>query len=116
MKQTGNGCWKATPTKQNPLSFNRLAFAWDVVAGKYEGYILIQQGDNAGPHQDKDFKDWCISECERRGWHWEPQAAQMPYVNNLDLAFLSSPYQRGMLLYSRHILIMLLIPTQFFGR
>jgi hypothetical protein len=70
--------------------------------GKYEGYIPIQQGDNAGPHQDKDFKDWCISECERRGWHWEPQAAQMPYVNNLDLAVFPSMSKRHSALLKAH--------------
>ena len=27
-----------------------------------------------------------MSTCEGEGWHWEPQAPQMPYVNNLDLS------------------------------
>eukprot|EP00978_Attheya_sp_CCMP212_P045779 scaffold360211_cov63-Attheya_sp.AAC.1 len=47
MKQTGNGCWKATPTKQNPLSFGRLAFAWDVAANfPKKAYQAVYQLDH----------------------------------------------------------------------
>lgn len=54
--------------------------------GAYEGYIPVFQGDNAGPHQDGAFFQYCTSICEEQGWHWEPQAPQMPFMNNLDLA------------------------------
>lgn len=54
--------------------------------GKYEGYTPIIQGDNAGPHQDAAFVNFCKHYCQEKGWHWEPQAAQMPYSNNCDLA------------------------------
>ena len=52
----------------------------------HEGYIAIIQCDNAGPHNDKEFVDFCGSFCEARGWLWCPQAPQMPHMNNLDLA------------------------------
>jgi hypothetical protein len=54
--------------------------------GQYEGYVPIIQGDNAGPHAEERYFQWATSECERRGWHWEPQAPQMPHMNNLDLS------------------------------
>ena len=57
----------------------------DLVREKYPGYIPIIQGDNAGPHQDKEFLNFVKGECEQRGWHWKPQAPQMPHINNLDL-------------------------------
>jgi hypothetical protein len=43
-----------------------------------------------------------FSECEKRGWHWEPQAAQMPYVNNLDLAVFPSISERHSTLLKAH--------------
>lgn len=54
--------------------------------GKYEGYLPIFQGDNAGPHIDKDYLNYVKDFCAKKGWHWEPQAPQMPHLNNLDLA------------------------------
>ncbi|CAJ1965501.1 unnamed protein product [Cylindrotheca closterium] len=54
--------------------------------GQYEGYIPVIQGDNAGPHAEKEYFNWCKAQCEQRGWHWEPQAPQMPHMNNLDLS------------------------------
>lgn len=45
---------------------------------KYEGYIPVVQGDNAGPHQDASFGRYCKDYCAENGWHWEPQAPQMP--------------------------------------
>ena len=54
--------------------------------GKYEGYTPIFQGDNAGPHQDQVFLNGVKSHCNSKGWHWEPQAAQMPHMNVLDLS------------------------------
>ena len=53
--------------------------------GRYEGYLPIPQGDNAGPHQDTTFLNECKQFCAARGYLWEPQAPQMPYMNNLDL-------------------------------
>jgi hypothetical protein len=54
--------------------------------GAYSGYTPVFQGDNAGPHEDLSYKNFCRDECNDRGWHWEPQAPQMPHMNNLDLA------------------------------
>jgi len=54
--------------------------------GEYPGYIPVFQGDNTGLHQDKKFMDFVIGMCQTKGWHWEPQAPQMPHMNNLDLA------------------------------
>ena len=54
--------------------------------GEYEGYLPVIQGDNAGPHQDREFVRSTKEFCDKKGWLWEPQAPQMPYSNNLDLA------------------------------
>ncbi|CAJ1966061.1 unnamed protein product [Cylindrotheca closterium] len=54
--------------------------------GQYEVYIPVIQGDNAGPHAEKEYFNWCKAQCEQRGWHWEPQVPQMPHMNNLDLS------------------------------
>ena len=54
--------------------------------GKYEGYTPVFQGDNAGPHQDATYVNAVTSYCEAKGWHWEPQAPQMPHMNVLDLS------------------------------
>jgi hypothetical protein len=54
--------------------------------GKYEGYIPIFQGDNAGPHEDATYKNFVEGHCTRNRWHWEPQGAQMPHINVLDLS------------------------------
>lgn len=53
-------------------------------AGEYEGYTLVIQGDNTGPHQEATFVDWCTNFCGSSGWL--PQAPQMPHANNLDRA------------------------------
>ena len=54
--------------------------------GKYEGYTPVFQGDNAGPHQNATYVNAVTSYCEAKGWHWEPQAPQMPHMNVLDLS------------------------------
>jgi hypothetical protein len=40
--------------------------------------------NNAGPHQEGDFDASCKAYCHtsRGGWHWIPQAPQMPYAND----------------------------------
>ena len=62
--------------------------------GKYEGYTPIIQGDNAGPHQDATFLNLVKQHCAQKGWHWEPQAAQMPDMNVLDLSVFPSMSRR----------------------
>ena len=58
-----------------------------VAAGsQFEGYRVVIQGDNAGPHTDAEYVAFCNKTCNEQGWHREPQAAQMPHMNNLDLA------------------------------
>jgi hypothetical protein len=54
--------------------------------GAYHGYLPVFQGDNAGPHVDGTFRTFVKGICESKGWKWEPQAAQMPHSNYLDLA------------------------------
>ena len=56
------------------------------VGGKYEGYKPVCQGDGAEPHVEQGFIKYIRTSCEREGWVWEPQAAQMPHINVLDLA------------------------------
>jgi Transposase len=82
-------------TSNNP-KFSLLALFRDQVfpkigelvgpGGAYEGYLPVFQGDNAGPHVDGTFHTFVKDFCESNGWKWEPQAAQMPHSNNLDLA------------------------------
>jgi hypothetical protein len=62
--------------------------------GKYEGYLPVFQGDNAGPHVDRVFDSFVKGECGRQGWMWEPQAPQMPHMNVLDLAVFPSMSKR----------------------
>ena len=54
--------------------------------GMYEGYKPVCTGDGAGPHVEAAFLSFIQDSCEREGWAWEPQAAQMPHINVLDLA------------------------------
>ena len=54
--------------------------------GKYAGYKVIFQGDNAGPHREERFLRAVKEYCREKGWHWEPQAPQMPHANVLDLS------------------------------
>jgi hypothetical protein len=62
--------------------------------GRYEGFIPIIQGDNAGPHEDGTYKSFVQNFCTSRGWHWEPQAAQMPHMNVLDLSVFPNMSRR----------------------
>jgi hypothetical protein len=55
-------------------------------SGAYEGYLPVIQGDNAGPHTDASYIKYVTDYCLEKGWKWEPQAPQMPHMNNLDLA------------------------------
>ncbi len=59
-----------------------------VAAGsQFEGYGVVIQGDNAGPHTNAEYVAFCNETCDEQGWHWELQAAQMLHMNNLlDLA------------------------------
>jgi hypothetical protein len=48
--------------------------------------LPVFQGHNAGLLVDGTFHTFVKDFCESKGWKWEPQAAQMPHSNNLDLA------------------------------
>jgi len=37
-------------------------------SGKYEGYKVIFQGKNAGPHQEQAYLDFVTPYCCERGW------------------------------------------------
>ena len=56
------------------------------VGGKFEGYLTIIQGDNAGPHQDATYKKGVEEYCEREGWKWIPQGPKMLHVNMCNLS------------------------------
>ncbi len=62
--------------------------------GRFEGYLPMFQGDNAGPHTDAAFFQAMVEYCNAQGWHWIPQAPQMPHANNLDLAVFPSMSKR----------------------
>ena len=54
---------------------------------QFAGYRVIFQLDNGGPHVKGGFVDAMKAFCARQNpaWAWEPQEAQMPYSNWLDL-------------------------------
>lgn len=54
--------------------------------GKYEGYTVVFQEDNAGPHEGRAYSTWLEEEFTKRGWLVRLQAPQGPYTNVLDLA------------------------------
>ena len=56
------------------------------VGGPFEGYTPVIQGDQAGPHEESEFKRRVQEHCDKNGWLWEPQAPQMPHLNVNDLA------------------------------
>jgi hypothetical protein len=72
------------------------------MGGRYEGYTVIIQGDNAGPHQESDFMTHVTEYCNREGWHWEPQAPQMPHMNVLDLSVFPNMSRRHAKLAREH--------------
>jgi len=70
--------------------------------GEFEGYLPVFQGDNAGPHIDSTFHNYVNGHCEAKGWKWEPQAPQMPHMNNLDLAVFPAMSKRHSELLQRY--------------
>ena len=56
------------------------------MGGPFEGYTPVIQGDQAGPHEESEFKRRVQEQCDSKGWLWEPQAPQMPHLNVNDLA------------------------------
>ena len=61
---------------------------------RFQGYTVIIQGDQAGPHEEEDFMKYCRANCAKRGWCFEPQAPQAPHLNNLDLAVFPAMSRR----------------------
>ena len=70
--------------------------------GQYEGYTPVIQGDQAGPHEEEVFKRAMSEACNDNGWHWEPQAPQMPHLNVCDLAVFPAMSKRHSELTRRH--------------
>ena len=62
--------------------------------GPFEGYRPVFQGDNAGPHQDKEYSNFVVNHCKEKGWAWEPQGPQMPHINVLDLSVFPAMSRR----------------------
>ena len=62
--------------------------------GDFEGYTAVFQGDNAGPHNDGEFKKYVEGYCRTQKWLWSPQAAQMPHGNVLDLVVFPAASKR----------------------
>ena len=62
--------------------------------GKFEGYLPVWQGDNAGPRFETNSLTFLHVFFAREGWEMEPHAAQMPHINTKDLAiFPAMPRQ-----------------------
>ena len=82
-------------TSEDP-KFALLRYFWECVfeiimalvglGGAFEGYTPVIQGDQAGPHEEQEFKTFVESFCAANGMLWKPQAPQMPHENVLDLA------------------------------
>jgi hypothetical protein len=53
--------------------------------GEFEGYLPVLQGDNAGPDIDASYHNFVTEYSASQSWCWEPQAPQMPHLNNVDL-------------------------------
>ena len=62
--------------------------------GIFEGYTVIIQGDQAGPHEEDYFVRYMRLGCSKRGWCFEPQSPQSPHLNNLDLAVFPAMSRR----------------------
>lgn len=70
--------------------------------GQFEGYTPVFQGDQAGPHEEVAYKRAMSETCNEKGWHWEPQAPQMPHLNVCDLAVFPAMSKRHSELTRRH--------------
>ena len=73
----------------------------------YDGYKVVLQGDNAGPHSDATFAKFLKMECTARLFLLENQAAHMPHANVLDLQVfpsMSKAVDELSALYSRRTL------------
>ena len=53
--------------------------------GKYEGYIVNFQWDNAGPHKEAGLMKYINAFCKTHRWHWNEQSPQLPHSNPQDL-------------------------------
>jgi hypothetical protein len=58
----------------------------EMVASMKATFLFSKATMLAGPHTDATFHAFVKDFCDSKGWKWEPQAAQMPHMNNLDLA------------------------------
>ena len=79
--------------------FRKYVFPWVDEAvgpgGWAEGHKVIIQGDQAGPHEDTEFRRVMAEELAKRvGWYWEPQAPQLPHANVLDLGMFPAMSKR----------------------
>ena len=52
----------------------------------YEGYTVVYQEDNAGPHRSATYQQALQEECEKLGWYVRRQSPNSPQFNVLDLA------------------------------
>ena len=62
--------------------------------GDFEGYLPVFQGNNKGPHICAIFHNYMKKYCTSMGWKWEPQAPQMPHMNNHDLSIFPATSKR----------------------
>ncbi len=78
------GSDRGTPTHPNsPLMdlwrdslFGSLDFLVQI-GGRYEGYTVVFQEDNAGPHEETQYTTWLREQFDARGWHIKLQAPQV---------------------------------------
>jgi hypothetical protein len=70
-------------------AFFLLVQVWLDLEANMKASLQFFQGDIAGPYKDLAYKNFVEGHCATNGWHWEPQAAQMPHMNVLDLSAFS---------------------------
>ena len=98
------------PARHREISVGEFKALKDLVkpGGRYDGYTVVIQGDNAGPHNDATYLNFVKQYCTREGWHWEPQGPQMPHMNVLDLSVFPNMSRRHTQLardnYGMHVL------------
>ena len=55
------------------------------IGGAFEGYTVVDQCDNGGPHRGEEFVAHMEAEFAKRNWIWDFQGPQMPHSNACDL-------------------------------
>ena len=76
---------------------------WFIEGGEYKGFRPVIQDDNVGPPTGQEFQSQYVkSYCDDMGRKWEPQAPQMPHMNNLYLAIFPATSKHHSALLSEY--------------